>query len=243
MVMGIVNVTPDSFSDGGQFLAPRQLSTMPLLLWRKALRLSTSAESQLAPELNPSPRAKNYAASFPSSKVSSGGSKVPISIDTMKPAVARAALQAGASIVNDVAANREQDEMWRVVAERGAGYVCLHMQGTPATMQAAPHYDDVVAEVRSFFRAADRQNRRLRSYPRATYIGSWNWVWEKIGTQLAVAGQLAELSAVETPLVTWGFTKILCFQFTRHKTCRSFTGSPGLRCPGSGIRCPVTAGP
>jgi dihydropteroate synthase len=69
----------------------------------------------------------------------------------MKPAVARAALQAGASIVNDVAAHREDDSMWRLVAESGAGYVAMHMQGTPQTMQTAPNYKDVVAEIDAFF--------------------------------------------------------------------------------------------
>ena len=80
-----------------------------------------------------------------------GRAKVPISIDTVKPGVARAALAAGASIVNDVAANREDAAMWRVVAEAGAGYVCMHMQGTPQTMQANPVYADVVREVGEFF--------------------------------------------------------------------------------------------
>jgi dihydropteroate synthase len=70
----------------------------------------------------------------------------------MKPAVARAAIAAGASIVNDVAANRSDPEMWRLVAETGAGYVCMHMQGTPQTMQVGPVYADVVSEVAGFFR-------------------------------------------------------------------------------------------
>jgi dihydropteroate synthase len=65
--------------------------------------------------------------------------------------VARAALQAGASIVNDIAANRADDEMWRVVGETKAGYICMHMQGTPQTMQSNPTYRDVVSEVRAFF--------------------------------------------------------------------------------------------
>jgi dihydropteroate synthase len=69
----------------------------------------------------------------------------------VKPAVARAALQAGASIVNDVAAHREDDAMWRVVAEFGAGYICMHAQGTPQTMQTNPVYADVVREVGEFF--------------------------------------------------------------------------------------------
>jgi dihydropteroate synthase len=86
-----------------------------------------------------------------------GRVNVPLSIDTMKPAVARAALATGASLVNDVAANREDDAMWRVVAEAGAGYICMHMQGTPPTMQSQPHYDDVVSTVADFFR--ERQQR------------------------------------------------------------------------------------
>jgi dihydropteroate synthase len=82
---------------------------------------------------------------------------IPLSIDTMKPVVARAALQAGASIVNDVAANREDDAMWRTVAGFDAGYVCMHMQGTPQTMQLSPAYTDVIGEVEGFFR--DRLER------------------------------------------------------------------------------------
>ena len=80
-----------------------------------------------------------------------GRLQIPISIDTAKPSVARAALQAGATIVNDVAANRTDDAMWRVVAETGAGYVCVHMQGTPRTMQEAPVYADVSRELSLFF--------------------------------------------------------------------------------------------
>jgi dihydropteroate synthase len=77
--------------------------------------------------------------------------KVPNSIDTMKPVVARAALRAGASMVNDVAANREDDTMWRLVAETGAGYVAVHMRGEPATMHLNPVYTDVAREVELFF--------------------------------------------------------------------------------------------
>jgi len=85
------------------------------------------------------------------------GVNVLLSIDTLKPAVARAALRAGAAIVNDIGANRTDDALWHSVAEAGAGYVCLHMQGTPRTMQANPVYADVVHEVGEFF--ADRRRR------------------------------------------------------------------------------------
>jgi dihydropteroate synthase len=77
--------------------------------------------------------------------------KVPLSIDTMKPGVARAAVEAGAAIINDVAANRADPEMWRVAAKTGAAYVAVHMQGTPATMQTQPCYQNVTLEVLQFF--------------------------------------------------------------------------------------------
>jgi dihydropteroate synthase len=89
-----------------------------------------------------------------------GRTKVPLSVDTMKSTVARAALEAGASIVNDVAANREDDAMARLVAETGAGYITMHMQGRPQTMQANPVYTDVVRTVEDFFR---EQMRRLNA--------------------------------------------------------------------------------
>jgi len=79
--------------------------------------------------------------------------KVPISIDTMKAGVARAALDAGASIVNDVAAAQDRAEMWRVVSKARAGYVCMHMRGTPQNMQDDPKYQDVVSEVEGFLRS------------------------------------------------------------------------------------------
>jgi dihydropteroate synthase len=84
---------------------------------------------------------------------------VPISIDTMKPGVARRALEAGASLVNDVGANRLDDLMWREVARCGAGYVCMHMRGRPETMQQKPVYADVAGEVHSFFRERLRRMR------------------------------------------------------------------------------------
>jgi dihydropteroate synthase len=83
--------------------------------------------------------------------------KVPISIDSQKPAVAREAIGAGAGIINDIAANRSGTEMWDLAAESGAGYILMHMQGTPQTMHLAPKYDDVVAEVSAFF--AERLER------------------------------------------------------------------------------------
>jgi dihydropteroate synthase len=88
---------------------------------------------------------------LPVIKALAGQVRVPLSIDTMKAGVAEAALEAGASIVNDVAANRQDEELWQVVARAKAGYVCMHMQGNPGTMQNHPAYVDVQREVQQFF--------------------------------------------------------------------------------------------
>jgi dihydropteroate synthase len=152
MVMGIVNVTPDSFSDGGQFLDAQAAVAHALELVEQGAEILDVGGESTRPRSAPVAEAEELRRVMPVIEGLVGRVKVPISIDTMKPGVAHAALQAGASIVNDVGANRTDDRMWRLVADAGAGYVCLHMQGTPQTMQASPSYADVVREVGEFFR-------------------------------------------------------------------------------------------
>ena len=149
--MGIVNVTPDSFSDGGQFFDPTAAVERALeLVGEGADWIDVGGEST-RPEAAPVSEQEELRRVMPVIEALVSRGSVPVSIDTMKPAVARAAVQAGASIINDVAANRGDDEMGRLVAETGAGYVVMHMQGTPQTMQRRPEYRDVVAEVGAFF--------------------------------------------------------------------------------------------
>ena len=137
LVMGIVNVTPDSFSDGGRFLDPAKAVTHALELVEQGAEILDIGGESTRPGAAPVSEAEELRRVIPVIEQLAAKVRVPISIDTMKPAVARAALAAGASIVNDIAANREDDAMWRVVSEFRAGYVCMHMQGTPQTMQAA----------------------------------------------------------------------------------------------------------
>jgi len=151
LIMGVVNVTPDSFSDGGQFLdTDRAVARGLELVGQGADILDVGGEST-RPGAEPVSETEELRRVIPVVEKLAARVKVPVSIDTLKPAVARAALQHGACIVNDVAANRDDDTMWRVVAEAGAGYVCMHMQGTPRTMQANPVYADVVRDVEGFF--------------------------------------------------------------------------------------------
>src|SRR5882724_185050 len=151
MVMGILNVTPDSFSDGGKYLEVEAAIARGLELVEQGAEIIDVGGESTRPQALPVNEAEELRRVIPVIQQFAARLHVPISIDTMKPAVARAALDAGASIVNDVAANREDETMWRVVAEASAGYVCVHMQGTPQTMQAKPVYREVAREVREFF--------------------------------------------------------------------------------------------
>ena len=151
VVMGIVNTTPDSFADGGRFLNTNSAVDHALRLADEGAEIIDIGGESTRPGSDPVSAEEELCRVVPVIERLTKRSDILLSIDTQKPTVARAALNAGASIVNDVAANRDSPEMWRIVAETRAGYVCMHMQGTPQTMQAKPLYDDVLQEVSSFF--------------------------------------------------------------------------------------------
>jgi len=152
LVMGIVNVTPDSFSDGGKFFSPAKAVAHALELVAQGAEILDIGGESTRPGEEPVSEAEELRRVIPVIKKLAAKVKIPLSTDTMKPAVARAALAAGASIVNDVAANRSGDAMWKIIAEFRAGYVCMHAQGSPRTMQKNPAYQNVVREVGGFFR-------------------------------------------------------------------------------------------
>jgi dihydropteroate synthase len=157
LVMGVLNVTPDSFSDGGRHFDPADAVAHGRSLVAAGADLIDIGGESTRPGALPVAEAEELRRVLPVVETLAGELAVPISIDTVKPAVARAALDAGASLVNDVGANRTDEALWRLVAESGAGYVCMHMRGTPQNMQHDPRYGDVVAEVHAFF--ADRLAR------------------------------------------------------------------------------------
>jgi dihydropteroate synthase len=151
--MGIVNVTPDSFSDGGRHLDPHvALDHARRLIAEGADILDVGGEST-RPGAAPTDEAEEIARVVPLIAAVRRESAVAISIDTMKPAVARAAVAAGATLWNDVTALRWSAESADTAAELGCAVVLMHMQGEPRTMQAAPRYDDVLAEVGAFLDA------------------------------------------------------------------------------------------
>ncbi|MDD5138870.1 MAG: dihydropteroate synthase [Verrucomicrobiales bacterium] len=150
LVMGVVNVTPDSFSDGGKFLDPAAAVAHALKLVEQGAEILDIGGESTRPGAQPVSEAEELRRVIPVIQ-KLAQIKIPISIDTTKPAVAAAALQAGASIVNDVAAHHDKNELWKTVAEFEAGYICMHAQGEPQTMQQNPVYTDVVREVGEFF--------------------------------------------------------------------------------------------
>ena len=151
VVMGVVNTTPDSFSDGGHFLDNDMATDHGLRLADEGAEIIDIGGESTRPGSEPVSVKEEMRRVLPVIERLAKRCEAVISIDTQKPAVAKAGLDAGASIVNDIAANRQSTEMWQVVAEARAGYVCMHMQGTPQTMQTEPHYDDVLQEVGDFF--------------------------------------------------------------------------------------------
>ena len=149
LVMGVVNVTPDSFADGGRFLRAEDAISRALLLVEEGADMLDVGGESTRPGSDPVSAEEELDRVAPVIEGLARRVDVPISIDTYKPAVAAACLALGARIVNDIT-GLEDPEMVRVAHERGAGVVVMHMRGRPKTMQADVAYDDVVGEVRAF---------------------------------------------------------------------------------------------
>jgi dihydropteroate synthase len=157
LVLGVLNVTPDSFSDGGSWVDPERAYAHAMQLMEEgADGLDVGGESTR-------PGSEGVSAEEEIRRVrpllEKLGGRVPVSIDTSKPEVARVALDLGASVVNDVSGLRLRDasgrpELAKLAAAHDASVIIMHMQGAPRTMQQNPHYDDVVAEVRDTLREA-----------------------------------------------------------------------------------------
>jgi dihydropteroate synthase len=151
LVMGILNVTPDSFFDGGQFFHLESALEHARRLIREGADIIDIGGESSRPGAQPVPEEEELRRVIPVIRALRQESSVPISIDTYKASVAEAALEAGANIVNDISALRFDNRMVEVVARAGVPVVLMHMQGEPRTMQQNPVYTDVVREIKEFF--------------------------------------------------------------------------------------------
>ncbi len=192
LVMGILNVTPDSFSDGGEwFEADRAVARGHEMVAQGADVVDVGGESS-RPGALPVDADEEIRRVVPVVEALAG--VVRVSVDTVKVEVAEAALAAGATLVNDVSAT-----LWPVAAARGAGWVAMHRRGTPADMQDAPAYEDVVAEVGAFLaaRAADARAAGVTEI----WIDPGIGFGKTVEHNLALLGATAELAASGCPVL------------------------------------------
>ena len=237
LVMGIVNVTPDSFSDGGRFLDPDAAVAHALELVDQGAEILDIGGESTRPRATPVSEAEELRRVMPVIERLAPQVRVPISIDTMKPAVARAALAAGASIVNDVAANSrgaggggDDDALWRLVAESGAGYVCMHMQGTPPTMQANPAYADVVREVLAFFLERMARLGGCGIAPEQTILDPGIGFGKTVEHNLQLLGGLRSFTTLARPLLLGVSRKSFIAKVAGEGSRSSLAGSLACAC-------------
>jgi dihydropteroate synthase len=152
LLMGVLNVTPDSFSDGGEFFAREAAVRHGMAMARAGAEIIDIGGESTRPGAEPVSSNDELERVIPVIEALAKSARVFLSIDTSKSVVARAALEAGAVVINDVTGGRGDAEMFALAAEKRAAIIIMHMQGTPRTMQQNPTYSDVVAEVADFFR-------------------------------------------------------------------------------------------
>jgi dihydropteroate synthase len=196
--MGVVNVTPDSFSDGGVFDDAQAAITHARRLAAEGAAIIDVGGESTRPGADPVPEQEELARVI---GVIEGLAGVQVSIDTMKARVAEAALDAGATYVNDVSAFRHDPEMAALVADRGVDCCLMHMLGEPGTMQHDPRYDDVVDDVRAFLEerlaaavAAGIAEERVQLDPGIGF-------GKTLAHNLELLRRLDELAAIGRPIV------------------------------------------
>jgi dihydropteroate synthase len=190
--MGVVNVTPDSFSDGGRWFAPDDAIAHGYRLIDEGAAILDIGGESTRPGADPVSDVEEQRRVL--AVVEALAHHVRVSIDTRKESVARAAVAAGATLINDVSAT-----LWDVAADLGVGWVAMHMQGEPATMQQAPRYDDVVAEVVEFL--ADRVARAEAAGVGEIWVDPGFGFGKTPEHNLRLLRRLDEVAAIGPPVV------------------------------------------
>lgn len=202
LVMGIVNTTPDSFSDGGRYqrsTAARDHARALIAAGADIIDIGGESTRPGASSVSPQEEIDRV---LPLIESLHNETDILISIDTMKPEVAAAAVRAGAGLWNDVSALRFDEEAPAVAAKLGVPVILMHMQGTPGTMQDKPHYDDVVAEVATFLLDRIKAARRAGLATDKIYIDPGIGFGKRLADNLALMRHLpALIKTCDAPLV------------------------------------------
>jgi len=201
MIMGVLNVTPDSFSDGGEFFAIDKAVEHGLRMAAEGAHIVDVGGESTRPGAESVAEEEELRRIIPVIEQLRKKCEVIISIDTSKAKVARAAIRAGASIVNDVTGGRGDQEMMPLIAETKSAFIIMHMQGTPQMMQVAPHYTNVVVEIADFFR---QQYARAIVYnidPMAIAFDPGIGFGKTLEHSLELLARLEQLRAWDRPVV------------------------------------------
>jgi dihydropteroate synthase len=201
LIMGVLNVTPDSFSDAGKFFAVERAVEHGLKMAAEGAHIVDVGGESTRPGSEAITTEEELRRVIPVIEQLRAKSEVIISIDTSKAEVARAAVRAGASIVNDVTGGQGDEEMMPLIAETNSAFIILHMQGTPQTMQITPQYTNVVSEIADFFR---QQYARAIVYNIDTMAIAFDpgiGFGKTLEHNLELLAQLERLRACDRPIV------------------------------------------
>lgn len=198
--MGVLNATPDSFSDGGKYADPAAAVAHARALVQAGASLIDVGGESTRPGSEPVAADEQIRRVVPIIR-QIADLAVTISIDTTQAAVAEAALDAGASVVNDISAGRDEEGMFPLIARRNVPVILMHMQGTPRTMQQAPRYDDVIAEVVQFLRERIVAAQSAGVVLQRILIDPGIGFGKQLAHNLALIRRQAELSALGRPVV------------------------------------------
>lgn len=200
LVMGVLNVTPDSFSDGGRFLEPSVAVDHALTMVAEGANLIDVGGESSRPGAEPVGVSEELRRVIPVMEALARAIAVPLSVDTTKAEVARQAVRSGASIINDISALRWDPAMRRVAVESGAGLILMHMQGTPRTMQRAPEYADVVREVKDFLISSLREATKSGIEPERILLDPGIGFGKNLQQNLTLLAELGSLAEIGRPL-------------------------------------------
>ncbi|MEO7168594.1 MAG: dihydropteroate synthase [Chthoniobacterales bacterium] len=201
LLMGVLNVTPDSFSDGGEFFATEAAAKHGVEMAQSGAAIIDIGGESTRPGAEPVSPNDELSRVLPVIEQLASSVLAHLSIDTSKAAVARAALAGGATIINDVTGGRGDPEMFALAAETGAALIIMHMQGTPGTMQANPSYTDVVAEVADFFRQQFAEAVRYGIDPMCIAFDPGIGFGKTVAHNLELLAHLPQLRVENRPLV------------------------------------------
>jgi len=201
LIMGVLNVTPDSFSDAGEFFTPDKAIERALQMAADGAHIIDIGGESTRPGSEPVTAEEELRRVISVIEKLRPKLDVPISIDTSKAKVARAAIDAGASIVNDITGGRSDEQMLPLVAETKSAFIIMHMQGIPRTMQVQPRYTDVVTEISEFFRQQYGRAIGLNIDPMAIAFDPGIGFGKTLEHNLELLAQLERLRVYDRALV------------------------------------------